>query len=399
MSNYVLRPGLKEEEEKKKVLAREAANLPDVQEANRIVEGAGDISDHREVAVKITDEAAKRGDISTIQGKQIKENINNPEKMQRSIENTIGNKKASLTDSFMESLAFFMPQALGAGIGALFEGSAGALEGASIAGDLAKQKRDYDLQRGQLEARRQQQQRTDITPDYVDKETGTPLFTQEQADGTVKFVDDQGKVYDSTKVQSIREREMAIRQKAVGERQSKNLSMQDQRRLDARIKNYSKDLEKEVENIKNIDDLQNLLDSNTSITGLIEFKMAKGIANEVGNLTEDERKVAAQITGFKGNISNIQSYLTSKLSTMQRNEIQRLIDFIRPRAKKRIKSKVVQKSKAGVARIKGYSAEDFADELQSSLGVDLSVKEPKKYDISTEKALDIINRIKAKRKK
>lgn len=192
---------------------------------------------------------------------------------------------------------------------------------------------------------------------------------------------------------------MAIRQKAVGERQSKNLSMQDQRRLDARIKNYSKDLEKEVENIKNIDDLQNLLDSNTSITGLIEFKMAKGIANEVGNLTEDERKVAAQITGFKGNIANIQSYLTSKLSTMQRNEIQRLIDFIRPRAKKRIKSKVVQKSKAGVARIKGYSAEDFADELQSSLGVDLSVKEPKKYDISTEKALDIINRIKAKRKK
>lgn len=144
MSKYVLRRPEEEKEEENKVLAREAAKA--VEEQVKVVEGTGTILDREREANYLTDKAVQRGDISTIQGKQIKESISNPEKLQRDIEDTVDNDKPSVKNSFLESLAFFMPQAIGAGIGALFEGSAGALEGADIAGKMAKEKRDYDLQ-------------------------------------------------------------------------------------------------------------------------------------------------------------------------------------------------------------------------------------------------------------
>jgi len=375
MSNYVLRPGLKEEEEKKKVLAREAANLPDVKESNQVVDGFGKINDHKEVAVKFTDEAAKRGDISTIQGKQIKENINNPEKMQRSIENTIGNNKPSLTDSFMESLAFFMPQAIGAGIGALFEGSAGALEGASIAGSLAKEKRDYDLQRVRLEQTRTNRRKRDITPDFVDKETGTPLFTEEQPDGTVKFVDDTGKIYPSSGVKSMREIQEEQSHLNKLERQAKNLDMRERMEVLDSVTEFRKSNDKDLEKIKSMDNVVGLINSNNPITSdQIATFNARGLFDEVGRLSDDDVKRA--VPGAKLGIrvkNNISQFIKGDAAPEMKKIAAKLIQFVADRKRSQIEKALNMRTSKNKANLLGVDQKLLKELYREELGIDLKV--------------------------
>ena len=139
MSKYVLQRPEEEKEEEQKVIAREAVKV--AEEQVKVVEGTGDIADNPAIANKIID----RSDMSTMQKKQAREETSNPEKLARSVE-AGSSGQGSVKNSFMESLAFFMPQAIGAGLGALFEGSQGAVAGAEMAGKMAKEKRDYDLQ-------------------------------------------------------------------------------------------------------------------------------------------------------------------------------------------------------------------------------------------------------------
>lgn len=375
MSNYVLRPGLKEEEEKKKVLAREAANLPDVKESNQIVDGFGKINDHRKVAVGVTNEAVKRGDISTIQGKQIKENINNPEKMQRSIENTIGNNKPSLTDSFMESLAFFMPQALGAGIGALFEGSAGALEGASIAGSLAKEARDYDLQRERLKQTRSNRRKRDITPDFVDKKTGTPLFTEEQPDGTVKFVDDTGKIYPSSGVKSMREIQEEQSHLNKLERQAKNLDMRERMEVLDSVTEFRKSNDKDLEKIKSMDNVVGLINSNNPITSdQIATFNARGLFDEVGRLSDDDVKRA--VPGAKLGIrvkNNISQFIKGDAAPEMKKIAAKLIQFVADRKRSQIEKALNMRTSKNKANLLGVDQKLLKELYREELGIDLKV--------------------------
>lgn len=378
MSN-ILRPGLKQEEkEKNKTLAREAANLPEVQEANKVVEGAGDISDHKGVAIGVTDKAIERGNISTIQGKQIKENINNPEKMQRSIENTIGNKKASLTDSFMESLAFFMPQALGAGIGALFEGSAGALEGASIAGSLAKEKRDYDLQRERLEQTRSNRDKTDITPDFV-TEDGEPVFTRETKEGAEFFDRDGNKV--TEKVIPI--------QKYTQEEREKRLKSQFQTKLtegqlDSAIKatkDFRTNNKESIDQLSKISNLHNLISKNLVTPDQVATFNAKAIFGESRITDEDVKRAGIPLDVFNRFKMDLTAWGTGTLSVEAKKKSQKILDTILKHKKKELEEKAGRQ--AGSKLLQGRTGlskkelvEEFMRKAELTKGSVVNSKKP-----------------------
>jgi len=150
------------EEEKQGLVSKAVSESEEVKEATQIVEGTGQIADNPKAANEIID----RSDMSTIQKTQAKEVTANPERLARSVK--AGNEgTGSLSDSFMESLAFFMPQALGAGIGALFEGSQGALAGADIAGKMAKEKRDFDIQMQNQQMTPYQQEQTRLREEQL----------------------------------------------------------------------------------------------------------------------------------------------------------------------------------------------------------------------------------------
>lgn len=168
-NNNVLPRSNKDEEDEKRELVKAA--LAVAEEPARIVDGIGNISDQQKEANELIDKSG----MSKIQRDQAKESVRNPEKLARDVGDTIDNPKTSIKNSFLESLAFFMPQAIGAGIGAIFEGGQGALAGAEIAGGLAKEKREYDLQVQNRQMTPYQQEQTRLREEQLklDKEAET----------------------------------------------------------------------------------------------------------------------------------------------------------------------------------------------------------------------------------
>jgi len=356
---------------------------------------------------KVAESLVSRNEnLNKFQKNEIKQDIKaNPEAPVNSIINNQQkaevNEKPGVKDSFMEALTFFLPNIVGLAAGGLIGGAEGAVLGEEKGGKLGTGLREYKLKQEELEAKKvkkEDKKKVDITPDFVDVNTNKPVFTRETKSG-VEFFDSEGNVVDSSKVRPMQEVLDEKRQAAINKRQANNL---DQREIDNILKNKKVFTENRVKdelgNLKSIGDLKALMKSNTSLVGLIDFKMAKGIAGEVGNLATEEREAAAQLIGYKGELSKLQEWITGNISNMRREEIEKLISVIEPNLKKRIKDKASKYASSASRRLK-VEPEEYIQELLDDTGFDFGDESQSKSDVSVDKQLEIIRQIKAKRNK
>lgn len=341
----------------------------------------------------------------------VKDNLiieaNNERKVQESAARNLNMQGApqsdgSIKSQFLDALTFFGPQIIGGLFGAA-EGDAGMLAGAEMGGKLRDSYLDYNFKR-QDQARANQQATGVTTKDIIsqpfrltdgsgwafprkviDVATGQPV---------VKFYKEDGTEVSSSQVEEPQDQRVEDYQKL----KKRGLTQQDVKIAEASFQNFVKPTTlagKRLDNLANIVELQRLVDSNTSITGLIDFKMAKGIASEVGNLAEGERKAAAQIVGFKGKLDDLEQWITSNLTKRRKAEIQKLIDYIGPRTKRDIVDAATNYTRPR-AKLYGMDEKQYRMFLLDSTGYDFSnvLQEGKKESSVDERRQKMINRIK-----
>jgi hypothetical protein len=282
----------------------------------------------------------------------------------------------SLPSQFSKSLSFFLPAIIGGLAGAAFEGGDGAIAGAETGMGLQKQFLDEEFRNKELNLKRQKANKAkapkfDVTPDFEDAQTGEPIFST-TIDGIGKFVNDKGQVIPASRVSSIKERLASERNDRIDDRQKNTISERDNRNILSNKSSFrTSAVKEEISGLKNIDALKDLLQAETKIVGLIDFKMAKGIAGEVGNLAESERKAAAQIMGFKGKLVDFQEWMTSELSGTRKDEINKLIKIMSKNVKDRVVKKAKLHSKGNSKRLK-VDSKDFTQELLDETGFTFS---------------------------
>lgn len=246
--------------------------------------------------------AQEQGQISPEESAQVVDNLANNK-----------NKGGKLTKQFTGALKFLMPQMVGAAAGALAGGgSRGALGGAQLAGEAAKGYRDElrEEKRLQLQADNMNQlmairNRTQATP-IVHADTGEAL-SRDPISGQI--LDQQGNVVPPAKQVNLdfqreqRLQEQGSQRIALGEqrlrRTDKRIEQADRRIEEKEVDDYRAAL-KDLRARKPYQQAEEVLTQEPTIRALIEDayinggqslsmlgpKIAKGIAGEVGVLTE-----------------------------------------------------------------------------------------------------------------
>lgn len=241
-------------------------------------------------------------------------------------------QEPGIGDQFMEAISFFLPTIGGAIIGGIGGGTEGALAGAQTAQGLTQQFRDTTLQREELELKKRK----------ANEAKGLDPIELERLNISRQNAE-------------TRQKELAIqieRMKGLGEeREARRLERDSDRAIKSK-EGFAKQkvIQEERETLRNIDALEDLAEVEV-LPGTIGFKIAKGIAGEVGNLTESERE-ASQIspslfrrmkryasTTFKGKIPKEDIAEIKKVSGLIRNKIQgRLVGRANKFSKSRVKN-------------------------------------------------------------
>lgn len=305
----------------------------------------------------------------------------------------------SIKNQFLDALTFFGPQIIGGLFGAA-EGDAGMLAGAEIGGKLRDQYLDYNFKKQDRELQQQRQlaQATGtnqiISQPFRMKDGSGWAFPRKVIDMStgqpvVKFYKEDGVEVSSAMVEEPQD----TRTKAYLPFKEKQLSQGQIKLAETSAQNFvkTKTVAQQQEKLQNIIELEDLVNSNTNITGLIDFKMAKGIAGEVGNLAESERKAAAQIVGYRGALANLEEWMTSNLSSVRREEILKLVNYIKPRVKQRLVDKAKKYADKRADKY-GMSKKQYTQFLLDSTGFDL-IEEPEPQ--VSDRRQQMIDRIKA----
>jgi len=310
-------------------------------------------------------------------------------------------KQADVSDQFFEAVSFFMPTVIGGLVGSAIGGSEGAVKGATYGQSAADKYRTYQTakQTRQDRLNKQSQDRISkvkaagikaqggkdlskisVNSKFKDINTGKNLFEISDSEGNVSFKDSDNNVVKDTGKNILRHEDIISyrKQDRIDRRQLANFSERDNKNILANKNTFVGDrIKLERNGLQQIDKLDTLLKSNTKIVGLIDFAMAKGIALEVGNLAEGERKAAASMIGFSGMWSGVKEFVTSKLSGMRRSEIRNLINHIRPSLRKKIQTKAKLHARSASRRLK-VQEDDYARELLDETGLVFEEKESRK---------------------
>ena len=140
-------------------------------EAKQKMLGTKQTLESPEIAAKIV----KESDLPVAEKDKVLRDIQSPTKMSAAVaEGDAPDGSPSIKSQFLDSLAFFMPQAIGLGVGALIEGSEGAVAGYNEAGKMASSYRQYNLDKEKLAQTKASKLKSDVKT-FVNAETGTPV--------------------------------------------------------------------------------------------------------------------------------------------------------------------------------------------------------------------------------
>ena len=283
-----------------------------------------------------------------------------------------------ISDDFLRSIASFLPQLVG-GLGAaaiggseagLAASKAGAKIGTQILDVQAQQdKRDQFQQQVKLQSLKSATSKINGSGAELVDSKGNPVLKRTRGnsfDYVIAGKDGKPQVVPPGEVRVT----SLVKDENITARFKGRLTESQLKSFDASKNTFVQDRAKnDVDGYEQIIALEELLDSGTKFTGLIDFKMAKGIAREVGNLAEKERDAAAQMVGFKGDFNKFKEYLTSDLSDERREEIRNLITAIKPNTVSRIKFAAKSFSKSRAKRF-GIEEQAYTEQLLDDIGID-----------------------------
>lgn len=312
---------------------------------------------------------------------KIKKDIQNPDQaaasIQRAQQDAAQNKTPSTKDSFIEALTFFLPSVVGGVVGSAIGGDAGAAQGAQLglkAGTAFSQMQLEKERMAQQEQARKEQ--LELEEAKLEQRSAIDPIQAERLKMAKANLD-------------ARAEELKLAKR----RESRIDEEQDERRFERSNDRVLKqkdifakreDIKKQKEVLRQIQSLEDLAEVKV-LPGTIGFKIAKGIAGEVGNLTEDERQ-AAQISpsiynkikryaaaSFKGEIPESDIKLIKQVSSVLRSKTE---NSLREQASKFAKSRSKNLHPA--------HQETFQDDILLGIGISPSApksKEQPKFNI------------------
>lgn len=344
----------------------------------------------------------------------IKDNLiiatTNPLEVQKAAKRNLNTRDAQQSDNsiknqFLDALTFFGPQIIGGLFGAA-EGDAGMIAGAEMGGKLRDQYLDYNFKRQDKELARQKTMAQDPTKQIISQpfriKDGSgwafPRKTIDPASGQpiVKFFREDGTEVASRMVEEPQD----TRTKAYLPFKKKQVSQADVKIMESAAQNFIRKgtpVEREVSQLSEIRRIKDLIDSNAPFKGLLESAMAKGLGGEVGNLAVEERKAAAQIVGFKGKLADFEEFVTSEISSLRKQEIKKLLEFMEPKLKQRLSERASRYAKT---RAKAFSMDQeyLKNYLLETTGIGFEEDEPE-LNNRRQQLIDKIKRIRAGRRK
>lgn len=127
-------------------------------------------------------------------------------------------KPLGLLDTFLEASAFFLPQALGAVVGGVLEGSEGAVAGAEDAGKLGSAFRQHQMQQEQLELRK-----TKTAADIAQGDRALGIREEQAQASDQRLQQAEERLEIQRQEESRKDREAQLRQQRFEQQQSLNI--------------------------------------------------------------------------------------------------------------------------------------------------------------------------------
>jgi hypothetical protein len=311
-------------------------------------------------------------------------------------------KAPDVEDKFMQAIGFFMPAVIGGLVGGSMEGGEGAAAGVRLgltaSGEYNKAKNAYELneikkKEAEAKAAQGKKSKIDITPDFYNVDNDQPVFSRETEDGGAEFFDATGNVIDPSKVKSLKERQAKTRQASVQSRHQERMT-------DGFMKTWRKKADPDIEGIKNIDSITNLIDSDSPITtAQVATFNARALFKEVGRLSDDDvKRAVVGLPLYKKVKNNMHQYMTGTM-TKEVKEITKELLRVAKKHQKKVLRNLVDKGMAP-HRIKtsGLTKEEYREALLMNAEVDLSEEEEKKGGLSKEDRADL-ERLRAMKKR
>lgn len=335
------------------------------------------------------------------ENEQVNTQKNNREAVKNSVDRNFETRDAKqgmgLKDQFLDALTFFGPQLLG---GMLASG--GKQDEYFVAGfNQGGKMRDAYLAQKNTEAKLELERekkiksaaftKMDITPDFQTKTDGRPVWSrQNPKTGLPEFIDDTGKKYSATDVESMKAVQDEARQKSITSRQEVSLT---ERKIDRVQKTYKdmstrKDISRLIEAEDTVAPVINLLESRQPISSkfLAPF-IARGVQKEVGNLSETDLKNARVPLDIVNRVkSDFSGWISGDMSSEERAATVRLLSLMRQKNQEQLEEKISSYATESEAKRLGMDKQDLENDLRQRVG--LEPKKVRKKVTITEKDID-----------
>tara|TARA_R110000803_G_scaffold54133_2_gene110797 strand:+ start:12 stop:1643 length:1632 start_codon:yes stop_codon:yes gene_type:complete len=299
-------------------------------------------------------------------------------------------KKPSVKNQFMEGLAFFAPNLIGMGIGALIEGSEGAVAGAEQGGKLGQGFRDFQLKREEQLAKQNKvaERKVDITPDSYDTVTGEQVFTREDGKGGVENFLASGEIIKGKRVKKNLEKEGARRQSETNQRQQNYIEEKKSGRVDKAIDQFSNKHEKTKSGIDSANNLISALESGQPISsGMVQNSSARNVFNEVGTMSEGDVQRSDVPVDMIDSVKNKMSEaVMGKLGKGKQQAALKLLSYFRDKSINNLKRDIDGYASSERAGRLGRDKDVFHREVSDNLG--FFDNKRKSTNIPTNKQID-----------
>lgn len=299
---------------------------------------------------KFAQQLAAKTPMNSVQRDRINQKLkNNPEELiqaqSRNLAAAEQNKKSSVKDSFMEALTFFLPQIGGMIIGSAIGGTEGAVEGGEMAAKAGSDFREYKMKREAMA------QKSMIDPMELER-------LQVQKENLL-----------------VRQKELKLSQQRAGDIDKERDERRFERSQDRVLKQKEQftkqeDVKKSIEQLRQIRDLENLAEVRI-LPGTIGFKIAKGIAGEVGNLTEEERQAAQISPSFYRRALRYGSIeFTGEIPEEDVKELKAVAKILKARTKSSLRERATKFASSRSKNLHEAHAATFRDDILLDIGVD-----------------------------
>lgn len=307
-------------------------------------------------------------------------------------EKTANDNPGSLRSKMGESIKFFAPDLVGAAIGGLFGGVEGAFGGIQTGGQIRKDLTEYELNQQKLRQSNQRLNRFQRSEEIIDSLTQEPL-NYDPITGTYK--NQKGEVVPADRqinLKAVREGRLEGQGSqridiARANTQLRDLSLKDKMGEDTSKKMVSaiKALESnkiykdadaalsEVSTIKNLVD--DAVKKGGQSLAMLGPKIAKGIAGEVGVLTEQDVTRYVKNPSLVGGLMDTLAKMKSgKLTGASAENIKRLLDIMEKEALRKKQTKVNQIAKQYAGTTEDFDANTLKQVLDPNANSDIDLK-------------------------